>query len=141
LTKLEGEIMRAVWDAQPRSVRVRDVLEAVNGRRRVPLAYNTVQTMLTILRDKGVVQVIAPGSGGAPGSPESGGRGHQFRAKVSRAEASRHMVGDLVDRLFNGRVQPLLQQLIDEGDLSPEELASLRAWVEAKLRDSTERSP
>ena len=50
LTKLEGEVMRAVWDAEPNPVRVREVMEALNKRRRKGLAYNTVQTMLTILR-------------------------------------------------------------------------------------------
>ncbi|MCI0364350.1 MAG: BlaI/MecI/CopY family transcriptional regulator [Phycisphaerales bacterium] len=130
LTKLESQIMNVVWDAQPRAIRVREVLEALNRTRSEPLAYNTVQTMLTILRDKGVVQI-------APGTPGSG-RGHSYRAKVSRAQASRHMVRDLADRLFGGRVQPLLHQLIEQGGLSAAELETLRAWVEAKLRDAKE---
>jgi BlaI family penicillinase repressor len=127
LTKLEGEIMRAVWDRHPDQVRVRDIVEAVNARRSTPLAYNTVQTMLTILRDKGVVQVVA-----------DRGRAHFYRAKVSHDEISRSMVGELVDRLFNGRVQPLLHQLIEQADLSPSELTALRSWVDAKLRDAGE---
>ena len=127
LTKLEGEVMRAVWDAQPQPVRVRDVTAALNGRRPKPLAYNTVQTMLTILRDKGIVSLV-----------KGGGRAHLYRARVSRAEASKHMVGDLVERLFNGRVRPLLQQLIDEADLEPQELEELRDWVDAKLHDVEE---
>src|SRR5215510_3482690 len=76
--------MRAVWDAQPRAVRVRDVLEAVNARRRAPLAYNTVQTMLTILRDKGVVQVTAPGN-----AEGGGGAAHTI---APRSRAMRHRV-------------------------------------------------
>jgi predicted transcriptional regulator len=116
--------MRAVWDAGPAPTRVRDVLERLNARRTRKLAYNTVQTMLTILKDKRVVQ-LAPGAG----------RAHYYRARVSRAEVSRDMVGDLAQRLFNGRVQPLLQQLIDDADLSPEALAALRDWVDEKLRD------
>jgi BlaI family transcriptional regulator, penicillinase repressor len=127
LTKLEGEIMRAVWDAQPQAVRVRDVLEAVNARRADPLAYNTVQTMLTILREKGFVQVV-----------DESGRAHRFRARVSQTDVSRHMVRDLLGRMFSGRVQPLLQQLIDEADLNPSDLEQLRAWIDAKLSDTRE---
>lgn len=119
--------MRAVWDAEPDPVRVRDVMEALNKRRRKPLAYNTVQTMLTILRTKGIVSLA-----------KGGGRAHLYRARVSRAAASRHMVGDLVDRLFNGRVEPLLQQLIDEADMDPHQLQALRDWVDDKLRDAEE---
>jgi predicted transcriptional regulator len=128
LTRLEGEIMRIVWEREPAPVRVRDVMEALNARRRAPLAYNTIQTMLTILRDKGIVQTV-----------RGGGRAHLYRAKVSRDAASRSMVRDLLERVFNGRAQPLLQQLIDESDLSPAELASLRAWVDTKLRDAREQ--
>ncbi len=126
LTRLEGEIMQAVWDADG-PVAVRDVVEAVNAGRPRPLAYNTIQTMLTILRDKGVVTVV-----------KSSGRAHLFRPKVTREAASQHMVTDLVDRLFQGRVQPLLQQMIDQADLTPDELHELRAWVDAKLQDAEE---
>jgi predicted transcriptional regulator len=125
LTKLEGEVMRAVWNAEPNPVRVRDVAEALNARRRTPLAYNTVQTMLTILRDKRIVQVV-PGSG----------RAHLYRAQISRSHASTSAIRELIDRMFNGRVQPLIHQLIDESELTAEELASLRQWVDAKLRDA-----
>ncbi|MCH7701622.1 MAG: BlaI/MecI/CopY family transcriptional regulator [Planctomycetes bacterium] len=127
LTKLEGEVMRAVWDAEPNPVRVREVMEALNKRRRKPLAYNTVQTMLTILRTKGIVSLA-----------KGGGRAHLYRARVSREAASRHMVSELVDRLFNGRVEPLLQQLIDEADMDPHQLQALRDWVDDKLRDAEE---
>jgi BlaI family transcriptional regulator, penicillinase repressor len=129
LTRLEGEIMRIVWEREPEAVRVRDVLEALNARRRTPLAYNTIQTMFTILKNKGIVQMV-----------RGPGRAHLYRAKVSRESASRSMVRELLDRLFNGRAQPLLQQLIDESDLSADELASLRAWVDAKLRDAKEQA-
>lgn len=130
LTKLEAEVMRIVWDAEPDPVRVRHVADALNRRRgSKPLAYNTVQTMLSILKDKGIVKLV-----------EGPGRGHHYRARVSRDRASRHMVGELVDRLFDGRVQPLLHQLIDEGDFEPAELELLRCWVDEKLRDAEDEA-
>lgn len=130
LTKLEGEVMRIVWEAEPDPVRVRDVADALNGRPAAkPLAYNTVQTMLTILKDKGIVKLV-----------DGPGRGHHYRARVSHTRASRHMVGELVDRLFDGRVQPLLHQLIDEGDFAPEELEQLRRWVDERLRDAEDKA-
>lgn len=128
LTKLEGEVMLAVWDA-PGPVRVRDVADALNARRDPPLAYTTVQTMLTILKDKGIVEQV-----------EGDGRAHVYRARVSRDEASRHMVRELADRLFGGEIQPLLLQLIGQARLKPAELRELRDWVDARLRDGKEVS-
>ena len=124
LTRLEAEVMNAVWDAEPRPVRARDVLDALNENRRRKLAYTTVQTMLTILKDKGFVA-----------ASDAEGRAHIFRAKVSRAAASRHLVGDVVDRLFGGRVQPLLQMLVEDERLDAAELKQLREWVESRLRN------
>jgi hypothetical protein len=46
------------------------------------------------------------------------------------------MVRDLADRLFGGRVEPMLLQLIGESRLKPAELRELRDWVDAKLRDA-----
>lgn len=126
LTKLEAEVMLAVWDlAGP--VRVRDVADAINGRRETPLAYTTLQTMFTILKDKGVLEQV-----------KGPGRAHLYRARVSRTQASSHMVRDLATRLFGGRIEPLLLQLIDEARLKPAELRELRDWVDAQLRDVQE---
>ncbi len=128
LTKLEGEVMRAVWDL-PGPVTVRDVADAVNAERDQPLAYTTVQTMLNILRDKGIVE-----------QTKGTGRAFLYRARVSRDQASSHMVRDLADRIFGGRVEPLLMQLIDQSNLKPSELRELRDWVDSQLRDVEEKS-
>lgn len=126
LTKLEGEVMQAVWDLD-NPVRVRDVAEVLNEGRKPPLAYTTVQTMLTILKDKGAIEQV-----------EGAGRAFLYRARVSRSQVSNHMVRDLADRLFGGRVEPMLLQLIGESRLKPAELRELRDWVDAKLRDVNE---
>jgi len=129
LTKLESEVMTAVWGlAGP--VRVREVAEAVNAGREPPLAYTTIQSVLTILKTKEVVEQV-----------EGVGRAHAFKAKVSREQASHRMVRDLADRLFGGRVEPLLLQLIGEAKLKPQELSELRQWVDSQLRDAQEEAP
>ena len=127
LTKLESDVMRAVWAAQPEAVRARDVVEAMNQRRKEPLAYTTVQTMLTILAEKGYVEVAS-----------TEGRAHCYRARVSHQEASRRLIGDLVERLFEGRPSSLLQMLVDDPDIDEAELLRLRTWVDARLSDRGE---
>ncbi len=134
LTRLENEVMQAVWSLPGRAVRVRDVCDALNkglsrGRRK-PLAYTTVQTVLNILRDKGALEVT-PGEG----------RAHLYRARLSRDTASRGMLRDLVDRLFDGRVKPLLEHLVEDEQLSDDDLRALREMVAARLKDRGEGRP
>lgn len=129
LTRLESEIMAVIWAAQPRAVRVRDVLDALSLGRKKPPAYNTIQTMLTILRDKGAVTVA-----------DGPGRAHLYSAAISRDDASRPVIGEMIERFFGGRAEPLLVQLLDKAELSPADLRRLRDWADSKLRDAEERS-
>jgi predicted transcriptional regulator len=45
------------------------------------------------------------------------------------------MVGELVDRLFDGRVQPLLLNLVEREELSREELERLKRLISERLDD------
>jgi predicted transcriptional regulator len=128
LTRLELEIMRVLWDAVPEPLTVRDVLARLNATRDKPLAYTTVQTMLMILKDKQVVQ-MQPGPG----------RAHCFVPRRSRDEVTATMVGDLVERLFDGRVEPLLHHLVEDESLGAAELEDLKRWIETRLDDERER--
>ena len=76
LTDLELEIMKVFWEALPDPLTVRAVVDRLQAGGRT-LAYTTVQTMMNILKKKGVLSV-RPGSG----------RAHQYRARVTRHEAT-----------------------------------------------------
>ncbi len=127
LTNLELEVMRAVWGAGT-AVTVREVAAVLNGERSRELAYTTVQTMLNILRDKGCVASV-----------RGPGRAHLFHALRSRDEVTTSMVDDLVERLFDGQVQPLLHHLVDD-QMDDGELKNLRAWIDSKLEDEGPKS-
>lgn len=124
LTKLELEVMREVWEAKPIALTARDVVDRMNRSRSKSLAYNTVQTVLKILEDKRVV-VSEPGPG----------RAHLFRPRVSRDQVSTSMIGDLVDRLYDGEVEPLLVHLVGNEKLSRDELLKLREIIDSQLDD------
>ena len=53
LTRLELEVMGPVWERHPEPVAVRDLLDRLNAGRPKPLAYNTVHTVLTLLKARG----------------------------------------------------------------------------------------
>jgi predicted transcriptional regulator len=127
LTKLEFEVMRAMWTAtaSPAELTVREVVARLNAGRRKPLAYNTVQTVLVILREKGVVRA------------RSGeGRAHVYVPRVTREQVTTSMVGELVERLFDGRVHPLLLNLVEHEALSRAELEKLRTLIDERLDDA-----
>jgi BlaI family penicillinase repressor len=125
LTKVELEMMRVLWDSPDQPLTVRDVLTRINEGRRKPAAYTTVQTVLMILKDKQVVHV-EPGPG----------RAHTFSPLLSREEVTASMVGDLVERLFDGRVRPLIHRLVDDKSLSTQELQDLKEWIEIRIDDA-----
>ena len=129
LTRLESEIMAVAWEYQPDSVCVRDIVDAINQQRaqarEKQLAYNTVQTIVTILKQKKMLRLV-----------DGPGRAHRFVPTVSRGEATQSILADLSKRVFGGQLQPMIHQLIDDANLTTDELAELKKWVDSKLRDS-----
>jgi len=123
LTDLELEIMQVIWDRHPKSLTVRDVLDRM-GSLGHNLAYTTVQTMMNILRKKGVLS-----------SQPGPGRAQEYVDEVSRSQARRSMTNDLVERLFLGEAKPLMAHLIDHDSMTREELESLKRQIEMQLSD------
>jgi BlaI family penicillinase repressor len=119
LTPLELEIMKVLWEAGPAAVQT--VQEQLAPERK--LAYNTVQTMLNVLRRKGKVR------------RELQGRAYIYEPVVSRAQASGQAVGDLVSRMFGGSAESLVLSLVEARHLTPEKLAELSALVDRSEED------
>jgi BlaI family penicillinase repressor len=113
LTEQELEIMKIVWERD--SVTVRDVYEALLDRRKV--AYTTVMTMMKILEQKQYLK------------KNQADRAYVYRPAQPKRQVIGDMVRDFINRVFNGSAEPLLVHLVEEHDLSPQELAEI-----AKLR-------
>jgi predicted transcriptional regulator len=123
LTPLELEIMKVLWESGPAAVQA--VQERLAPDRR--LAYNTVQTMLNVLQRKGKV------------TRELQGRAYVYSPVVSRAQASRQALGDLVHRMFDGSAESLVLSLVETRQLTPEKLAELSALIDRSEEDGDER--
>jgi BlaI family penicillinase repressor len=113
LTEQELEIMKIVWERE--SSTVRDVYEALLERRKV--AYTTVMTMMKILETKKYLKRTQLD------------RAYVYRPAQPKRQVVGAMVRDFINRVFNGATEPLLVHLVEEHDLSPEELEEI-----AKLR-------
>jgi BlaI family penicillinase repressor len=102
LTKLEFQIMEALWTQGASSIR--EIQESFPEKRRP--AYTTIQTTVYRLEGKGAVQRI-----------KKVGNFHIFEAAVSRDAAQRRLIDDLL-ALFGGRTQPVMAHLIKSGKLT-----------------------
>jgi BlaI family penicillinase repressor len=113
LTGQELEIMKIVWERD--TTTVRDVYETLLKTRKV--AYTTVMTTMKILEQKKYLKkTIAD-------------RAHVYRPAQPKGKVIGAMVRDFVNRVFNGSAAPLLVHLVEEHDLSKEDLDEI-----AKMR-------
>ena len=106
LTKLELQIMEALWTQGQASIR--DIQETFPEKHRP--AYTTVQTTVYRLEAKKAVRRV-----------KKVGNFHVFEAAVSRNEAQRKLIDDLL-ALFGGRTQPVMAHLIESGKLTLEDV-------------------
>ena len=113
-TDLELEILKALWEHGPATVRT--VLEAIVPQRRV--GYTTVLKMLQIMEEKGLVRC------------DRGQRAHLYQARESRRTTLRRLAGDLLDRAFDGSMQQLVLHALDRRRASAAEVAELRSLLD-----------
>jgi len=102
LTKLELQIMEALWNHPNASIR--EIQEAFPERGRP--AYTTIQTTVYRLETKKAVRRV-----------RKIGNAHLFEAIIGRAAAQRRLIDDLLS-FFGGRTQPVMMHLIESGKLT-----------------------
>lgn len=119
LTPLETLIMNVVWDESPAAVK--QVQQRLNSVK--PMAYNTVLTMMRILRNKGFL------------ASEREGKADLYRPTVTREAIGRRSLGELIDSFFSGSAEALVSQVLDGQSLSDEELLAIRADLDKTLKD------
>lgn len=106
LTKLELQIMEALWSRGKSSIR--EIQETFPERTRP--AYTTIQTTVYRMERKKVLRRI-----------KKIGNAHIFEAIASRHAAQRRLIDDLLS-LFGGRTQPVMAHLIESGKLTLREV-------------------
>ena len=111
----ELEVLKVLWSSGPATVR--DVGAALRKQRR-RLAYNTVLTLLSRLREKGYV------------AADRRDTAHLFKAKVSREDLIGSTLTALADRVCDGTASPLVHALVRQQRFSAEEIADLRKLLD-----------
>jgi len=106
LTKLEMQIMEALWSNGPGSVR--EIQESFPVKDRP--AYTTVQTLVYRLEAKNAVRRV-----------KKIGNAHIFEAAVSRSGAQHRLIDELLS-FFGGKSQPVMARLIETGQLTLDDI-------------------
>jgi BlaI family transcriptional regulator, penicillinase repressor len=114
----ELEILEVLWQTGPATVR--EVYEHLSERK--PIVYTTVLKLMQIMTDKGLVQ------------RDESQRAHVYKVRVAREEVQKRLVGDLLDRLFQGSAKQLVMQAVTAGKTSREELAEIRRLLDQLAR-------
>jgi predicted transcriptional regulator len=123
LHKLELELMKIIWGRGHATAReVKDTIE--NNR---PLAESTVRTMLRSLEDKGFLTHDV--------DENDYHKPYIYRPLVQRDEVSRGMLHDLLDRLFDGSRELLLNYLFEDEEIELGELQRLKEKIDQKRKE------
>jgi len=119
LSKLELQVMEVLWTNGPTAIR--QIQESFGPKNRP--AYTTVQTMVYRLEAKKALR-----------RARKIGNAHVFEALITRDAAKARLVDEFLS-LFGGRMQPVMAQLIEAGNLTPKDVAD----AERLLRELSAR--
>ena len=116
-TGRELEILKVLWDQGTSSVRT--VFHVLAAAQEEDLAYNTVQTLLRLMEEKGLVEHHVEG------------RTFIYTASYSREDSVR----GFLERVFDGAADELVQSLLRAEKISPAELERLHAMIAEARRE------
>ena len=112
-TAAELEILEVLWESGPSTVR--DVFERI--ARTKTTQYTTVLKLMQIMHQKGLVV------------RNEKARAHIYSAAQSQEQTQRRVVGDLLEKMFQGSAARLVQHVLETKAASPKELAEIRKMI------------
>jgi len=108
--------MKVVWRRQP--VTVRDVYEELLKHRRI--AYTSVMTVMKIMTDKEILK------------RHLDQRTYVYAATRPKGQVMKEVVGDFLNRVFNGSAEPLLLYLVRNRFVSEKELDDIVRMIKER---------
>ncbi len=120
-TELELQILKLLWRQSPLLAREVQQLLAEEGR---DSAKTSVITTLNTMVEKRYL------------SRKKKGNSFLFSPRITAEEVSSRVLGDVVDRVFDGSTAAVLAKLFDVTDVDASELQELRRMIDQKLNDA-----
>ena len=110
----ELKLMEILWETEPASAKELSVIAA----ERIGWNKNTTYTVIKKLIDKQVIERSEPG--------------FICTSLVKKADVRRAETESLLGRLYNGSKKALFSALLDDEELTADELDELRAMIDSK---------
>jgi len=121
VTDAELEVLNLLWQKGPSTVR--DLHTALTRLR--DIRYTTTLKTLQVMTAKGLVR------------RDEAQRAHVYEAVADKEQTQRELVGDLVDRVFNGSAAGLIAGALSAKKASAHELAAIRKLLDDAEEDRT----
>jgi BlaI family penicillinase repressor len=113
ISEAEMQLLQLLWDESP--LGATELAGRVSADRGWTLT--TVKTLLSRLVSKGAITA----------KPQ--GRKFLYAPAIDRDDVAATQARGLIDRLFGGRVSPLVAQLAEQKQLDPDDIAELEAII------------
>ncbi len=126
-TERELEILKILWERDEATVR--EVYEEM--RQSAPIVQNTVQAFLRTMEQKGLVR------------HRREGRAFVYRPRVRREATIRRLAAEVLDRVFDGAIDQLVDSLLSHRRPSRSELERVEQLIAAAkkgCKQTTERA-
>ncbi len=120
-TQLELQILKFLWQQAPLLARDVQAALAEEGRE---VAKTSVITTLNTMVDKKYLK------------RKKQGNTYLFSPQITEEEVTSRVLGDVVDRVFDGSTAAVLLKLFDVTNIDDEELKKLRRLINRKLKES-----
>lgn len=114
ISDAESTVMDALWQSSPMTAE--DVCAALAGAQEWQEA--TVKTLLNRLLNKGAI------------AADKDGRRYLYRPLLRRDDYLRQQSSSLIDRLFDGRIAPLVSHFSAQRKLSAADVAELKKLIQ-----------
>ena len=118
-TEAELAILNVLWVNGPCTVR--QVMEQLNFSK--PTGYTTVLKLMQIMAEKGLL------------IRDESKRTHVYRPSQGAQRTQKHLVRDLIDRVFQGSSHKLVMQALSTKKASAEELSEIRAFLDQQEQE------
>ena len=119
-TRSELEILQVLWRRGPSTVR--EVVGEIPAKKRP--GYTTILKLLQIMTEKGLV------------TRDESRRSHVYSTVASRDDTQSQLLGDLMDRAFEGSTGRLVMRALSSQKASPEELREIRRLLDDLVEDA-----
>ena len=118
LTESEWIIIKSVWEKEPCTAP--SIQKRLHARTR--WTYSTVRTFMDRMAAKGLL------------TAKKVGKVTFFRSTITREQAQRRELLYALKHAFNGALTPMVQCLLNTGELSPADLDDLEQLIKAKKK-------